>query len=88
MFLLHHLLEKIQSKKQFDVFFTLKRILHQPRKTNITVHRQAILLLFVESATRKLRKVVDSRTKFPFDAKRVLDSTTVLVLNSTPILLV
>ena len=53
----------------------------------ITVHRQAILLLVVESGTRKLRKVVESRTKFPFDVKRVLHSTTVLVLDSTPILL-
>ena len=42
----------------------------------ITVHRQAILLLFVES-----------RTKFLFDVERVLDSTTVLVLDTTPILL-
>ena len=42
----------------------------------ITVHRQAILLLVVESGTRKLRKVVESRTTFPFDVKRVLDSTT------------
>ena len=41
----------------------------------ITVHRQAILLLFVESGTRKLRKVVESRTKFAFDVERVLDST-------------
>ena len=41
-----------------------------------TVHRQAILLLFVES-----------RTKFLFDVKCALDSTTVLVLDSTPILL-
>ena len=40
----------------------------------ITVHRQAILLLFVESGTRKLRKVVESRTKFLFDVKRVLDN--------------
>ena len=40
----------------------------------ITVHMQAILLLFVESGTRKLRKVVESRTKFLFDGKRVLDS--------------
>ena len=53
----------------------------------ITVHRQAILLLFLESGTRKLRKVVKSRTKFLFDVKRALDSTTVLVLDSTPILL-
>ena len=36
----------------------------------ITVHRQAILLLFVESGTRKLRKLVESRTKFLFDVKR------------------
>ena len=54
---------------------------------NITMHRQAILLLFVESGTRKLRKVEESRTKFLFDVKRVLDSTTVLVLDSTPMLL-
>ena len=53
----------------------------------ITVHRQAILQLFVESGTRKLRKVLESRTKFLFDVKRVLNSTTVLVLDSTPILL-
>ena len=32
----------------------------------ITVHRQAILLLFVESGTRKLRKVVESRKKWIF----------------------
>ena len=31
----------------------------------ITVHRQDILLLAVESGTRKLRKVVESMTKFP-----------------------
>ena len=37
------------------------------------MHRQAILLLVVESGTRKLRKVVESRTKFLFDVKRVLD---------------
>ena len=43
--------------------------------------------VFVESGTRKLRKVVESRTKFLFYVKRVLDSTTVLVLDSTPILL-
>ena len=49
------------------------------RLNDITVHRQAILLLFVESGTRKLRKVVESRTKFPFDVERVLDFTTVLV---------
>ena len=30
----------------------------------ITVHRQTILLLVVESGTRKSRKVVESRTKF------------------------
>ena len=36
----------------------------------------SFLLLFVESGTRKLRKVVESRTKFLFDVKRVLDSTT------------
>ena len=53
----------------------------------ITVHRQAILLLVVESRTRKLRKVVESRTKFTFDVERVLDSTTVLVLDSTQTLL-
>ena len=41
------------------------------------------LLLFVESGTRKLRKVVESRTKFLFDVKRVLDSTTMLVLDSS-----
>ena len=44
-------------------------------------------LIFVESGTRKLRKVVESRTKFLFDVKRFLDSTTVLVLDSTPTLL-
>ena len=44
-------------------------------------------LLFVESGTRKLRKVVESRTKLLFDVKRFLDSTTVPVLDSTPILL-
>ena len=44
-------------------------------------------LLFVESGTRKLRKVVESWTKFLFDVKRFLDSTTVPVLDSTPILL-
>ena len=55
--------------------------------TCITVHRQANLLLFVESGTRKLRKLVESWTKFLFDFKRVLDSTTVLGLGSTPILL-
>ena len=43
--------------------------------------------VFVESGTRKLRKVVESSTKFLFDVKRVLDFTTVLVLDSTPILL-
>ena len=43
--------------------------------------------VFAESGTRKLRKVMESRTKFLFDVKRVLDSTTVLVLDSTPILL-
>ena len=53
----------------------------------ITVQRQAILLLVVKSGTRKLRKIVASRTKFPFDVKRVMDSTTVLVLDSTPKLL-
>ena len=42
-----------------------------------TVHRQAILLFFVESGTRKVRKVVESRTKFLFDNNRVLESTTV-----------
>ena len=36
---------------------------------------------------RKSTKVVESRTKFPYDVKRVLDSTTVLVLDSTPIFL-
>ena len=43
--------------------------------------------VFVESGTRKLRKVVESKTKFTFDVERVLDSTTVLVLDSTPTLL-
>ena len=43
--------------------------------------------VFVEPGTRKLRKVVESRTKYLFDVKRILDSTTVLVLDSTPILL-
>ena len=56
-------------------------------KESITVQKQAILLLVViESGTRKLRKVVESRTKFLFDVKRVLDSTTFLnfhVLDST-----
>ena len=47
----------------------------------------SFLLLFVEFGTRKLRKVVESRTKFTFDVERVLDSTTVPVLDSTPILL-
>ena len=56
-------------------------------KAIITVHRQAILLLVVESGTRKLRKVVESRTKFPFDVGHVMDSTKVLVLDSTPKLL-
>ena len=55
---------------------------------NITLQcTGSFLLLFVESGTRKLRKVVESRTKFLFDVKRVLDSTTVRVLDSTPILL-
>ena len=49
---------------------------------NITVHRQAILLLVVETGTRKLRIVVESRTKFTFDVKRVLDSTPILLLYS------
>ena len=31
------------------------------------MHRQAKLLLFVESGTRKLRKVVESRTIILFD---------------------
>ena len=53
----------------------------------ITVHRQAILLLFVGSGRRKLRKVVESSTNIPFDVERVLDSTTVPVLDSTSILL-
>ena len=57
-----------------------------PGYSDITVHRQAILLLVVESESRKLRNV-ESRTKFPFDVERDLDSTTVLVLDSTPILL-
>ena len=56
-------------------------------RRNITVQRQAILLLVVESGTRKLSNVVESRTKFTFDVERVLDSTTVLVLDSTPTLL-
>ena len=47
----------------------------------------SFLLLFVESGTRKMRKVVESRTKFLFDVQRFLDSTTVLVLDSTPIML-
>ena len=54
---------------------------------NIIVHRQAILLLVVESGTRKLRKVVESRTKYPFVFEHVMDSMTVPVLDSTPILL-
>ena len=33
--------------------------------------------VFVESGTRKLRKVVESRSKFLFDVKHVSDSTTV-----------
>ena len=58
--------------------------------TEVSKHHSAqasFSLLFVESGTRKLRKVVESRTKFLFDVKRFLDSTTVPVLDSTPILL-
>ena len=76
------MLDTTRARKGF-----LKMQLSRNSSAFITVHRQAILLLFVESGTRNLRKVVESRTKFPFDVERVLDSTTVLVLDSTPILL-
>ena len=72
------------------VRYTIALILCSLKLTLLSEHYSAqasFLLLFVESGTRKLRKVVESRTKFLFDVKRVLDSTTVLVLDSTPILL-
>ena len=74
----------------------LKLYAPNQRVPDVTVRREDYLhysaqasfsLIFVESGTRKLRKVVESRTKFLFDVKRFLDSTTVLVLDSTPTLL-
>ena len=64
--------------------------LHRSYDNVVYTHHSAqasFSLLFVESGTRILRKVVESRTKFLFDVKRFLDSTTVPVLDSTPILL-
>ena len=58
-FFLNHGLYVICKQKLFESFFASNHC--------FTVHRQAILPLVVESGTRKLKKVVESRTVFPFD---------------------
>ena len=71
---------KLQVKNHSTSLSSFVKYLHYSAQASFS-------LIFVESGTRKLRKVVESRTKFLFDVKRFLDSTTVLVLDSTPTLL-
>ena len=73
------------DKKKKDLF----------RYTPNTIYRNAIhysaqasyFAVFRGIRDTKIEKVGESWTKFLFDVKRALDSTTVLVLDSTPILL-
>ena len=83
--------EQMKYVKPVDPASTWHLLQNDQEQAAHYVHHSAqasFSLLFVESGTRKLRKVVESRTKFRLDVKRFLDSTTVPVLDSTPKLLI